>query len=236
MSSTIGACLPAGAAHDHGLVPTVFLRPPHGAIAGLALVDEKGDAALARRRQREVHRGAEMVGVAQPDRADAVQLGARGSPRWRRGPRAPGPSRRGRRSTPRHRRRSTNTGFGHRLAHARPQAGGVPGQAHHAVRLMSPQVRLHQRVGGEARVRVRHAAARRKPPSRSRAAGRARHGYCHPSCSSAHASLLPLILHRHTRAMGFNFPRKRGRARTQRMSGFGTHPLRAVIPTHCPMS
>jgi hypothetical protein len=39
MSSIIGGCRPAGAAIDQGLVPTVFLRPPQGAMAGLAFVD-----------------------------------------------------------------------------------------------------------------------------------------------------------------------------------------------------
>jgi hypothetical protein len=37
----MGGYFPAGAAHDQGLVPTAFLRPPHGAMAGLALVDRK---------------------------------------------------------------------------------------------------------------------------------------------------------------------------------------------------
>jgi hypothetical protein len=41
MSITIGACLPAGAAMDQGLVPIIFSRPPQGAIAGLALVESK---------------------------------------------------------------------------------------------------------------------------------------------------------------------------------------------------
>jgi hypothetical protein len=35
---TKGAREPAGAATDHGLVPMIFLRPPHGAIAGPPLV------------------------------------------------------------------------------------------------------------------------------------------------------------------------------------------------------
>ena len=34
MSTTNGAWRPAGAAIDHGFVPMIFLRPPHGAIAG----------------------------------------------------------------------------------------------------------------------------------------------------------------------------------------------------------
>src|SRR5690348_855188 len=38
MSRTIDGCFPAGAAHDHGFVPTAFVRPPQGGIAGLALV------------------------------------------------------------------------------------------------------------------------------------------------------------------------------------------------------
>ena len=38
MSTTNGARLPAGAATDQGLVPMIFLRPPHGAIAGPPLV------------------------------------------------------------------------------------------------------------------------------------------------------------------------------------------------------
>src|SRR6185437_5806413 len=41
MSRTIGACRPAGAAIDHGLLPTTLRRPPHGAMAGLALVERK---------------------------------------------------------------------------------------------------------------------------------------------------------------------------------------------------
>src|SRR5512142_902749 len=41
MSRIMGACLPAGAAMDHGLLPILFARPPHGAIDGLALVERK---------------------------------------------------------------------------------------------------------------------------------------------------------------------------------------------------
>jgi len=35
---TMTSWVPAGAAIDHGLVPTVLRRPPQGAMAGLALV------------------------------------------------------------------------------------------------------------------------------------------------------------------------------------------------------
>src|SRR5918992_2729707 len=38
MSMTRTSWPPAGAAIDHGLVPTVLRRPPQGAMAGLALV------------------------------------------------------------------------------------------------------------------------------------------------------------------------------------------------------
>ena len=38
MSITNGACRPAGAATDHGLVPMIFRRPPQGAIAGPPLL------------------------------------------------------------------------------------------------------------------------------------------------------------------------------------------------------
>ena len=38
---TTTPCRPAGAAIDHGLVPIAFTRPPHGAIAGLALVTSR---------------------------------------------------------------------------------------------------------------------------------------------------------------------------------------------------
>ena len=38
MSITTVPKEPVGAAIDQGLVPTAFSRPPHGAIAGLALV------------------------------------------------------------------------------------------------------------------------------------------------------------------------------------------------------
>ena len=41
MSSIKGAWRPAGAAQDHGFVPTRFSLPPQGAIAGLALVEMK---------------------------------------------------------------------------------------------------------------------------------------------------------------------------------------------------
>lgn len=41
MSSIMGAWRPAGAAHDHGFVPTRISVPPQGAIARLTLVEMK---------------------------------------------------------------------------------------------------------------------------------------------------------------------------------------------------
>ena len=38
MSTTNGARVPTGAATDQGLVPMIFVRPPHDAIAGPPLL------------------------------------------------------------------------------------------------------------------------------------------------------------------------------------------------------
>ena len=50
-------------------------------------------------------------------------------------------------------------GFGHWFHHAVADAIEIPTEAQHAVRLMSPEVGLHQRVSYKARVALRHASA-----------------------------------------------------------------------------
>jgi hypothetical protein len=74
MSMTMTSCLPAGAAIDQGLVPTVFCRPPQGAIAGLALV-----VRMATQPADAGHAGAEVldqhVGVARHPAQEVLSLG-----------------------------------------------------------------------------------------------------------------------------------------------------------------
>ena len=48
-------------------------------------------------------------------------------------------------------------GFGQRIHDLVAQALQGPAQAQHAMRLVPPQIRLHQRVGQQARIRFRHA-------------------------------------------------------------------------------
>ena len=65
-----------GAAIDHGLVPSTFSRPPHGAMAGLALVVRTATQPSCGGAAGPVHRRPEVVGVADADRADAVRARA----------------------------------------------------------------------------------------------------------------------------------------------------------------
>ena len=47
----------------------------------------------------------------------------------------------------------------HRFHHAVADAVEIPAEAQYAVRLVSPQIRLHERVGHEARIALGHARA-----------------------------------------------------------------------------
>ena len=123
-----------------------------------AVGGENMDAAFARAAARVVHAGAEVVGHAHADRADAVRLGALRSLRAWRAPSARGRRRRGRRSRAIAPASTTNSGFVTGFI-TRADAVEVPAEAQHAVRLVAPQVRLHQRVGDEARIGLGHAGA-----------------------------------------------------------------------------
>ena len=67
---------PPGVAIDQGLAPTVFSRPPHGAIAGLPLVVRMPTQPVRGHAAGPVGGGAEVVAVADRDHADAVLAGA----------------------------------------------------------------------------------------------------------------------------------------------------------------
>jgi hypothetical protein len=97
-----------------------------------------------------------MIGVSETDRADAMQFGAANSLFHREG---------GEDLT--HRVAAVDDGKRpevgdefrprHCAANARSDARGVPGKPHHAVRLMPPQISLHQRICRNRSIRFGHA-------------------------------------------------------------------------------
>ena len=126
---------------------------------GTRVGGEERDASIARRHQRVIHRGAEVVGVAYANRTDAVRLCPFDRfPRGERGQHLADSV-----VAVDHRNRACigdELRLRHRLHHAGANAREVPAQPQHAVGLVPPEVRLHQRVGDEAGILLGNASAR----------------------------------------------------------------------------
>ena len=134
-------------------MPTVFWRPPHGAIAGLALVDRKATQparAAIRVKYSAVPKWLELRSATA---ADAVRLGA--ADRFAHG--VGGQHLAHRIAAVDHRDGAGIDDEGRRgdrpLHTPALQPRQVPGQAQHAVRLVAPQVGLHQGISDEPGVR-----------------------------------------------------------------------------------
>ena len=153
-SMTTTPCRPAGAAMDHGLVPMLLARPPHGAIAGLAFV-ARNDAAGLGRPAREVGRGPEVAGVADGDPADAVAAGpldAELDSTCRDDLADPVVAvEDGDRALVAHDLRG-----GHTLGGTGAQPRDIPGQAQQAVGGMPPELGRDEAVGEQGRVSLRY--------------------------------------------------------------------------------
>ena len=156
MSMTMTSCSPAGAAIDHGLVPTVLRLPAPGGHGRAGVGGEDGHAAVAGGHAGEVGGGAEVVGVAHGHDADAVAVGAAGGlPGGVRGQhladavvavdhgQRPGVG--------------DGLGGGHGPHDPGPDAVDVPAEPHDPVGLVAPEVGGDQAVGDQSGIGVRHA-------------------------------------------------------------------------------
>ena len=128
-------------------------------MAGLELVEQEADASHARRHAGEIHRRAEMIGVANRDGADAVHLGLGDSilHQLRADDLSDAVTSVDERNRPAiHDRLRLSYGVRDAVLDARQ----IPAQAQHAVRLVAPKVGLYQRVRQQACVFHWHSGTR----------------------------------------------------------------------------